>query len=38
MRKEEQAVRDMQGFGWRLTRNEIAELDKDGFEGTKTAL
>lgn len=38
MRKESQAVQDMQALGWRLTREEINELDKTGFEGNKTKL
>ncbi|KAJ4507765.1 hypothetical protein HRR78_006769 [Exophiala dermatitidis] len=38
MRKESQAVEDMQALGWRLTREEIAELDKHGFKGNTTKL
>ena len=38
MRKESQAIEDMQALGWRLTREEIAELDRRGFQGKKTKL
>ncbi|KAG9778880.1 putative oxidoreductase, chloroplastic [Exophiala dermatitidis] len=38
MRKESQAVEDMQALGWRLTREEIAELNKHGFKGNTTKL
>ncbi|KAI0469422.1 NADP-dependent oxidoreductase domain-containing protein [Xylaria cf. heliscus] len=38
IRKEEQAVQNMQALGWRLTREEISELDKHGFEGKRTIL
>ncbi|OCT51788.1 putative oxidoreductase [Cladophialophora carrionii] len=38
MRKESQAVENMQALGWRLTREEVAELDKLGFQGKKTKL
>ena len=38
MRKESQALEDMQAFGWRLTREEVAELDKHGFQGKLTKL
>ncbi|KAI1608936.1 aldo-keto reductase [Exophiala viscosa] len=38
IRKEEQAVEDMQALGWRLTREEVAELDKNGYEGKSTKL
>ncbi|EXJ58775.1 hypothetical protein A1O7_06205 [Cladophialophora yegresii CBS 114405] len=38
MRKESQALEDMQALGWRLTREEVAELDKLGFQGKKTKL
>lgn len=36
MRKESQVVEDIKAFGWRLTREEIAELDSHGFEGNRT--
>lgn len=38
MRKESQAVEDMAALGWRLTNEEISELDKHGFEGNTTKL
>ena len=38
LRKESQAIEDMQAFGWRLTREEVAELDKHGFQGKLTKL
>lgn len=38
MRKESQAEEDMAALGWRLTRDEIAQLDKTGFEGKTTKL
>lgn len=38
MRKESQAVEDMAALGWRLTNEEINELDKHGFEGQTTKL
>jgi len=38
IRKEEQAIENMQCLGWRLTKEEIAELDKHSFEGKKTKL
>ncbi|KAJ9655628.1 hypothetical protein H2198_005526 [Neophaeococcomyces mojaviensis] len=38
IRKESQAVENMQAFGWRLTKEEITELDRRGFEGKTTKL
>ncbi|KAK5320265.1 hypothetical protein LTR70_004628 [Exophiala xenobiotica] len=38
MRKESQAVEDMAALGWRLTKEEINELDKHSFEGQTTKL
>jgi aryl-alcohol dehydrogenase-like predicted oxidoreductase len=38
MRKESQALEDMQALGWRLTREEVHELDQHGFQGKKTKL
>lgn len=38
IRKESQALDDIQALGWRLTREEIAELDKHGFKGNTTKL
>lgn len=38
IRKESQAVQNMQALGWRLTREEITELDKLGYEGNTTML
>ena len=38
IRKESQAVEDMAALGWRLTREEISELDSHGFEGKTTKL
>jgi aryl-alcohol dehydrogenase-like predicted oxidoreductase len=38
MRKESQALENMQALGWRLSREEVAELDRLGFQGKKTKL
>lgn len=38
IRKESQALDNMQALGWRLTDEEIAELDKHGFKGKATKL
>jgi len=38
IRKESQAVQNMQALGWRLTNEEITELDRLGFEGNTTKL
>jgi len=38
IRKESQAVENMGALGWRLTKEEISELDKHGFEGQTTKL
>lgn len=36
IRKESQALEDMQALGWRLTPEEITSLDRRGFEGETT--
>lgn len=36
--KQSQAVQNMQALGWRLTREEISDLDKQGFGGSTTML
>ncbi|KAI9696201.1 MAG: hypothetical protein M1820_008269 [Bogoriella megaspora] len=38
MRKESQAEENMQALGWRLSNDEIKELDAVGFEGQTTKL
>ncbi|KIV83680.1 hypothetical protein PV11_05682 [Exophiala sideris] len=38
IRSEAQAVENMQCLGWRLSREEVAELDKHGWEGKSTKL
>ncbi|KIW85671.1 hypothetical protein Z517_01063 [Fonsecaea pedrosoi CBS 271.37] len=36
IRRESQATDDMQALGWRLSREEMAELDSKGFKGKTT--
>jgi len=38
VRNPQQAEQNCQALGWRLTDEEIAELDKVSFEGNKTSL
>jgi diketogulonate reductase-like aldo/keto reductase len=38
MRNKEMAMEDVQALGWRLTEEEVEQIDKVSFEGKATKL